>query len=67
MQLARLGVVRVKPVGPVIMRDHHGHAVVDLADIVGRTVAEPRELPVGAMMALIGAPVFIVLLRRQTR
>jgi ABC-type Fe3+-siderophore transport system permease subunit len=30
-------------------------------------VAGPRELPVGAVMALIGAPVFIVLLRRQTR
>ena len=36
-------------------------------DLIGRTVAGPRELPVGAVMALIGAPVFIVLLRRQTR
>jgi iron complex transport system permease protein len=44
-----------------------GGTLLCLADIVGRTVAEPRELPVGAMMALIGAPVFIALLRRQTR
>jgi iron complex transport system permease protein len=44
-----------------------GGALLCLADVVGRTVAEPRELPVGAVMALIGAPVFIVLLRRQTR
>jgi iron complex transport system permease protein len=44
-----------------------GGTLLCLADIIGRTVAEPRELPVGAMMALIGAPVFIVLLRRQTR
>jgi iron complex transport system permease protein len=44
-----------------------GGTLLCLADIIGRTVAEPRELPVGAVMALIGAPVFIVLLRRQTR
>jgi iron complex transport system permease protein len=37
------------------------------ADVVARTVASPHELPVGAVMALIGAPVFITLLRRQTR
>jgi iron complex transport system permease protein len=34
---------------------------------LSRTLAAPRELPVGAIMALIGAPVFIVLLRRQAR
>jgi iron complex transport system permease protein len=44
-----------------------GGTLLCLADLIGRTVAEPRELPVGAVMALIGAPVFIVLLRRQTR
>jgi iron complex transport system permease protein len=44
-----------------------GGSLLCLADLIGRTVAEPRELPVGAVMALIGAPVFIVLLRRQTR
>jgi iron complex transport system permease protein len=44
-----------------------GGVLLCLADLLSRTVAAPRELPVGAIMALIGAPVFIVLLRRQTR
>jgi iron complex transport system permease protein len=44
-----------------------GGTLLCFADIIGRTITEPRELPVGAVMALIGAPVFIVLLRRQTR
>jgi iron complex transport system permease protein len=44
-----------------------GGALLCFADIVARMIAEPRELPVGAVMALIGAPVFIVLLRRQNR
>lgn len=35
------------------------------ADLVARTVAAPRQLPVGAIMALVGAPLFIVLLRRR--
>jgi iron complex transport system permease protein len=34
---------------------------------LSRTLAAPRELPVGAVMALVGAPVFVLLLRRQTR
>jgi iron complex transport system permease protein len=31
---------------------------------VARTAAAPRQLPVGAIMALLGVPVFLVLLRR---
>ncbi len=34
------------------------------ADLVARTVAAPRQLPVGAIMALLGVPMFLVLLRR---
>jgi iron complex transport system permease protein len=30
-----------------------------LADLLSRTVVAPRQLPVGAVMALIGAPVFL--------
>jgi len=30
-------------------------------------VAAPRQLPVGAITALIGAPVFLLLLRRRPR
>jgi iron complex transport system permease protein len=42
-----------------------GGALVCLADLASRTRAAPRQLPVGAVMALIGAPVFIALLRRS--
>jgi iron complex transport system permease protein len=38
---------------------------VVLADVLARTVAAPNELPVGAMTALAGAPLFIYLLRRR--
>jgi iron complex transport system permease protein len=37
------------------------------ADLVARTVASPRQLPVGAIMALVGAPLFLALLRGQGR
>jgi len=37
------------------------------ADLLARTVASPRQLPVGAIMALVGAPLFVVLLRGRAR
>jgi len=40
-----------------------GGTVLAAADLVARTVASPRQLPVGAIMALVGAPLFIALLR----
>ncbi|MGH9820946.1 MAG: FecCD family ABC transporter permease, partial [Pyrinomonadaceae bacterium] len=42
-----------------------GAIFVVLADTVARTAIAPRELPVGAVTALIGAPLFIYLLRRN--
>jgi len=42
-----------------------GAGFVIVADTVARTVIAPRELPVGAITALIGAPLFIYLLRRK--
>ena len=42
-----------------------GAIFVVLADAVARTAISPRELPVGAITALVGAPVFIYLLRRS--
>ena len=36
-----------------------------LADAIARTVLRPSELPVGAVTALIGVPVFAWLLRRS--
>lgn len=44
-----------------------GGALLCLADVTSRTVAAPRQLPVGAITALIGAPVFLLLLRRRSR
>src|SRR5713101_3809974 len=42
-----------------------GAAFVIVADTVARTIIAPRELPVGAITALIGAPLFIYLLRKR--
>jgi iron complex transport system permease protein len=42
-----------------------GGTLLVLADLVARTVASPHQLPVGAIMALIGAPLFIALLRSR--
>jgi iron complex transport system permease protein len=42
-----------------------GAIFVVLADTVSRTAIAPRELPVGAITALIGAPLFIYLLKRN--
>jgi iron complex transport system permease protein len=42
-----------------------GAIFVVLADTVARVAIAPRELPVGAITALIGAPMFIYLLRRN--
>lgn len=36
-----------------------------LSDVIGRVIIIPREVPVGIMSAIIGAPYFIYLLRRQ--
>jgi ABC-type Fe3+-siderophore transport system permease subunit len=41
-----------------------GTLFVIVADTVARTIIAPRELPVGAITALIGAPLFIYLLKR---
>lgn len=41
-----------------------GALFVVVADTIARTIIAPRELPVGAITALIGAPLFIYLLKR---
>jgi iron complex transport system permease protein len=41
-----------------------GGSLVAIADLLARTLADPRQLPVGGIMALVGAPVFLLLLRR---
>jgi iron complex transport system permease protein len=42
-----------------------GASFVVLADMIARTAIAPRELPVGAITALVGAPLFIYLLRKS--
>ncbi|MFZ3218032.1 MAG: iron ABC transporter permease [Candidatus Acidiferrales bacterium] len=44
-----------------------GAIAIVLADMLGRTIVAPTELPVGAMTALAGAPVFIYLMRKRMR
>lgn len=44
-----------------------GAILIVLADTLARTIVAPTELPVGAMTALAGAPVFIYLMRRRVR
>jgi len=41
-------------------------AFLVLADTLARTVLDPRELPVGVVTALVGAPVFAALLARRS-
>ena len=42
-----------------------GGAFMCLADTVARTVLSPAELPIGVVTAAVGAPVFILILRRS--
>ncbi|PPF73000.1 iron ABC transporter permease [Rathayibacter sp. AY1E6] len=42
-----------------------GAVLLIAADIVGRVVARPSEIDVGIVTALVGAPVFIAIVRRQ--
>lgn len=42
-----------------------GATLLVLADVISRTAVEPREIPIGVLTALVGAPVFFYLLRRE--
>jgi iron complex transport system permease protein len=42
-----------------------GAALLLTADVLGRIVARPGELQVGIVLALVGAPFFIALVRRR--
>ncbi|HEY8507836.1 MAG TPA: iron ABC transporter permease, partial [Steroidobacteraceae bacterium] len=44
-----------------------GGTLLAAADLIARTAASPRQLPVGAIMAIVGAPLFIILLRARSR
>ena len=42
-----------------------GGTLLVLADLAARTVAMPAEVPIGIVTALLGAPFFLYLLRRD--
>jgi iron complex transport system permease protein len=44
-----------------------GALLTAFADLVGRSVIAPLELPAGIITAVIGAPVFMLLLRSGSR
>jgi iron complex transport system permease protein len=44
-----------------------GGGFLILADLVSRTIIAPKELPIGVITALIGAPVFALLLIRERK
>jgi iron complex transport system permease protein len=44
-----------------------GGTLLVLADVVARTALAPRQLPVGAITALVGVPLFLALLVRGAR
>jgi iron complex transport system permease protein len=44
-----------------------GATFLILADIGARTLLSPGEVPIGVITALVGAPFFLYLLRRQRR
>jgi iron complex transport system permease protein len=42
-----------------------GAALVLVSDVLGRTVAQPREIQAGIVMTILGGPLLIVLVRRH--
>jgi len=44
-----------------------GGALLVVADTLARTLLAPRQLPVGALTAAIGVPLFLLLMHRSTR
>lgn len=44
-----------------------GGILLVLADTLSRTVLAPRQLPVGALTASIGVPLFLILMSRSRR
>lgn len=55
------GHARVLAVAPLA-----GAVFLVWVDLLSRTVAAPRELPLGVITALVGVPVFVTLMRRRS-
>lgn len=59
-----LGDGHKKTIVPIILT---GSSLMLMSDIVSRTVLKPSELPVGIVTSLIGAPVFLLMLRQNRK
>ena len=44
-----------------------GAIVMEVIDVIARLIIPPAELPIGIITAVVGAPVFLWILHRQTR
>jgi len=44
-----------------------GGSLLTIADTTARTILAPQQLPVGALMAIIGVPLFLLLIRQSNR
>jgi iron complex transport system permease protein len=44
-----------------------GGSLLVVADTLARTVMAPRQLPVGALTAALGVPLFLILMSRSRR
>jgi iron complex transport system permease protein len=55
------GITRHRPL--IVASALSGAALVLGADLIARTVRAPIELPLGAITALVGVPVFLIRLR----
>jgi len=44
-----------------------GGAFMCLADLLARTLSSPAEIPIGVITAFVGAPFFVLALRRSGR
>jgi iron complex transport system permease protein len=44
-----------------------GAAFLILADLLGRSLIAPAEIPIGVITAFLGAPFFLIVLRRSGR
>lgn len=68
--LATPHIVRLmRPVGPawsIALNLAMGGLMTVTADLVARSIALPKEIPVGIVTALIGGPIFIYLVQRRT-
>ncbi len=66
-QLARRLVPGAGLTGVVLLACPVGAGLVLVADLAGRWLLRPAELPIGIVLAGIGAPMFMLLVRRMLR